>query len=521
MQDTPKYLIHADIRTSGVVERSDVVGAIFGQTEGLLGDELDLRDLSESSKVGHIDVDIESEGGRSFGTVTVASGLDRVETAVLAAALETIERVGPCRAECTVRDIEDAREAKRRELVDRASELLTAFEETTMTSDELVEEVRQRARVEQVTNFEGLPAGPRVADSDAIIIVEGRADVRRLLEVGIKNVIAVEGTDIPDAVAGLTAGRTVTAFLDGDRGGDLILRELEQVGDVDYVAFAPTGRSVEDLDRAEILAALRRKLPSDQIADGRTPRETFDGSDPVAECESESSPTPAEDDATASEDGVVDAVADERREAPNEESEPAESQNGSASRNGDAPLSDTADAATRSGDESAVSDDDEETETAKDDDASTAADAQEPRAATDGEGATAEVAEAQSGVAADATEDTEGENELTSVAAETSEPQTLAGHVQTVVNESMGTVRLLDADCAALAEGPADSAFDLLSSAEETPQSVVLDGTLDQRLLDVAAQRGVGQFVVADTAEFVKQPVSVRIRTAADLDVEA
>jgi hypothetical protein len=85
----------------------------------------------------------------------------------------------------------------------------------------------------------------------------------------------------------------------------------------------------------------------------------------------------------------------------------------------------------------------------------------------------------------------------------------------------MGTVRLLDADCAALAEGPADSAFDLLSSAEETPQSVVLDGTLDQRLLDVAAQRGVGQFVVADTAEFVKQPVSVRIRTAADLDVEA
>ncbi|MFT4949130.1 MAG: DNA primase, partial [Natronomonas sp.] len=96
MQDSGKYLIHANIRASGVVERSDVVGAIFGQTEGLLGAELDLRDLQESSKVGRIDVDIDSEGGRSFGTVTVASGLDTVETAVLAAALETIERVGPC-----------------------------------------------------------------------------------------------------------------------------------------------------------------------------------------------------------------------------------------------------------------------------------------------------------------------------------------------------------------------------------------------------------------------------------------
>ena len=107
MQHSPKYVIHADIRTSGVVERSDVVGAIYGQTEGLLGEDLDLRDLQESSKVGRIDVDIDSEGGRTFGTVTIASGLDRAETAVLAAALETIERVGPCRSTCEVIKIED------------------------------------------------------------------------------------------------------------------------------------------------------------------------------------------------------------------------------------------------------------------------------------------------------------------------------------------------------------------------------------------------------------------------------
>jgi hypothetical protein len=131
-------------------------------------------------------------------------------------------------------------------------------------------------------------------------------------------------------------------------------------------------------------------------------------------------------------------------------------------------------------------------------------------------------ARTEAGVKAQTEEGTQADEGAESVPAdEESEPQTLAGHVETVVNEQLGTVRLLDGNCAALAEGPAESAFDLLSTAEETPQSVVLDGALDQRLLDVAAQRGVEQFVVAETGQFVKQPLSVRVRTAADLDVEA
>jgi DNA primase len=248
MDDTAKYLIHAAITADGVVERSDVVGAIFGQTEGLLGDDLDLRDLQQSSKVGRIDVQIESENGQSFGNVTIASSLDKVKTAILAASLETITRVGPCQSDVRVTDIEDVREAKRREVVDRAKELLsTSFDDSVMTSSEILEEVEESVRVEDITEYEGLPAGPRVLDSDAIIVVEGRADVLTLLRYGIKNAVAVEGTNVPDAVADLTQDRTVTAFLDGDRGGELILRELVQVGDVDYVAFAPDGRSVEDL----------------------------------------------------------------------------------------------------------------------------------------------------------------------------------------------------------------------------------------------------------------------------------
>jgi len=269
MEDTSKYLIHARITADGVVERSDVVGAVFGQTEGLLGDELDLRDLQRSSKVGRIDVEIDSEHGQSFGEITITSSLDRVETAILAASLESITRVGPCEARVEVAGIEDMRAAKRREVVERAKELLVeSFDEGVMDSDEILEEVRDAQRVEQVDEFADYPAGPRVSDSDAVIVVEGRADVSTLLEYGIKNAIAVEGTDVPDAVADLTDERTVTAFLDGDRGGDLILRELAQVGDVDYVAYAPENVSVEDLSRENVMDALREKVPFETLETG-------------------------------------------------------------------------------------------------------------------------------------------------------------------------------------------------------------------------------------------------------------
>ena len=234
MQDTAKYLVHADITAEGIVERSDVVGAVFGQTEGLLGDELDLRELQDSSKVGRIDVEIDSQNGQSFGRITIATSLDRVETAILGAALETIDRVGPCRSTIEVRKIEDVRAAKRREVVERAKALFgSAFDESMRSSSDLVEEVREAVRIEDITEYEGFPAGPRVADSDAIVVVEGRSDVLTLLQYGIKNAVAVEGTNVPEQIAELTESRTVTAFLDGDRGGEPLRRELAQVGDID------------------------------------------------------------------------------------------------------------------------------------------------------------------------------------------------------------------------------------------------------------------------------------------------
>ncbi len=268
--DTTKYLIHIHLIAEGVVEKPDVVGAIFGQTEGLLGEELDLRDLQRTGRVGRIDVQIASKKGETRGDILISSSLDRAETAILAASLETIDRVGPCIAHVNVESIEDIRVIKRKKIAERARELLTSyFNEGSIDSYGLLDEVRESTRIEKigVLGDEKIPVGPNVEESDAIIIVEGRADVINLLKFGIKNAVAVEGTKIPSTIIDLCEKKTATAFFDGDRGGDLILQELLQVADIDYVAYAPRGRSVEDMTRKEIIKALRNKVPVEYVKD--------------------------------------------------------------------------------------------------------------------------------------------------------------------------------------------------------------------------------------------------------------
>jgi len=272
LQDTTKYLIHINIEIEGVVEKSDVIGAIFGQTEGLLGDELDLRDLQRTGRIGRIDVQIAARKGIAKGDIHIASSLDKAETAILAASLETIERVGPCSAVFVAERIEDIRVTRRLNILERAKELLIdSFDEGSIDTADILDAVREYTRIEKVGEIgeERLPAGPNVVDSDAIIVVEGRADVINLLRYGIKNAVAVEGTHIPPTIIDLCKRKTATAFFDGDRGGDLILQELVQVTDVDYVAIAPRGLSVEDMSRKEIIKPLRNKVPIEFILDAK------------------------------------------------------------------------------------------------------------------------------------------------------------------------------------------------------------------------------------------------------------
>ena len=267
---TTKYLIRAHIKADGIIEKSDVVGAIFGQTEGLLGDELDLRELQSSARVGRIEVELNSKNGKSEGEITLPTSLDKVETVILAAAFESIDRVGPCKANITADQVEDVRVSRRKKVIERAKQLLNqVIKEGKVEGESIADNVRQAVQIEEITNYgpDHCPAGPNIDKSDAIILVEGRRDVLNLLKYGIKNVIAVGGTNIPKSVTDLTKERITTAFVDGDRGGELILKELLQTADVDFVARAPQTREVEEIPQKLIMKALKNKIPAEQYAE--------------------------------------------------------------------------------------------------------------------------------------------------------------------------------------------------------------------------------------------------------------
>ncbi len=265
-QSFVKYLIKAKFEASGIVERPDVIGAIFGQTEGLLGDELDLRELQRTGRIGRIEVTVQSKNGKSFGEITIPSSLDMSETALIASALETIEKIGPCDAKVRVESVEDVRSQKRRYIIERAKQILREMiEKTREETRELSEVIKEAVRAYELTSYRNLPCGPGIYESDEIIIVEGRADVINLLKHGIKNAIAIEGNTIPQAIIELSRKKITTAFVDGDRGGELILRKLLELADIDYVARAPEGKEVEELTKKEIFKALRSRVPADQV----------------------------------------------------------------------------------------------------------------------------------------------------------------------------------------------------------------------------------------------------------------
>ncbi|MFB6089123.1 MAG: DNA primase DnaG [Candidatus Aenigmatarchaeota archaeon] len=265
-QSTSKYTIHANFDADGIVERPDVIGAIFGQTEGLLGADMDLRELQKTGRVGRINVKVNKQNGHSKGVIEVPSSLDASETALIAATLETIERVGPCDASIEVEKVEDIRATKRKYLVKRAKRILTdLFEEGLPESQEMSDQIKEAVRTSEITDYEGLPCGPNIMNYDSIVVCEGRADVVNLLKHGVKNVIAIEGTSIPQPIIDLSHEKTTTVMLDGDRGGDLILKEmLNKNGDIDYVARAPEDKEVEELTKKEIYKSLREKITIDQ-----------------------------------------------------------------------------------------------------------------------------------------------------------------------------------------------------------------------------------------------------------------
>ncbi len=268
--DIVKYMVEARFEISGLAEKPDIIGAVFGQTEGLLGGGLDLRELQKNGKIGRIEIESSTQGNRTIGKLFLPSSLGRVETCILGATIESVDRVGPFETLFKINKIEDTRSEKRRKIVNRAKDLLKTLLTTEMPdSKEISELVENDVKSSVVTTYgqDALPAGPGITENNEIILVEGRADVINLLKNDIDNCIAVGGATgkIPQTIIDLSKSKETTLFLDGDRGGDMILRGLLNVCDVDFVVRAPDGKEVEELTRKDIIKALRAKVPIDQV----------------------------------------------------------------------------------------------------------------------------------------------------------------------------------------------------------------------------------------------------------------
>lgn len=239
----------------------------------MLGTDLDLRELQRTGRIGRIEVNIKSTGGNSEGEIVIPSSLDSAETALIAAAVETIERVGPCTAEITLDNVEDVRTVKREYVMDRAKGILKGMMEKGMSeSGEATDKIKESVRTGEIVNYKGMACGPAMQESEEITIVEGRADVINLLKHGVKNTVAVGGTSIPDSIVELARHKSVTLLVDGDRGGELIAREFMQKVDIDFVAQAPYGKEVEELTQKELFKALREKVPASQFPPKRNNR---------------------------------------------------------------------------------------------------------------------------------------------------------------------------------------------------------------------------------------------------------
>jgi len=254
-----KYMIHATFTAEGALEKPDVIGALFGQTEGLLGNDLEMRELQKEGKIGRIEVDLQRDNKRTTGTIQIPTALDQSETTLIGAAIETIERIGPCDSQIEVERIEDVRGNKRDYIIERAKKLMREIEGST-SSREISEEIKGGARMAGVQEYGAskLPCGD--LSGKEVIVVEGRADVLNLIRNSVNNVIAMNGTKLPDEIRKLGEEKEITLFVDGDRGGKLIAQNVIDNVKVAYIALAPDGKEVEELTGKEILMSLRKKV---------------------------------------------------------------------------------------------------------------------------------------------------------------------------------------------------------------------------------------------------------------------
>ena len=255
-----KYHVKLSFEVDGLVERADIIGAVFGQTEGLLGPEMNLNELQRVSKVGRIEVEIKSTENSTSGTALLPMSTDIDTCALIAAAIESIDKVGPFDCKLHLDSIDDVRASKKEDIVRRAKEIKQKWStKSSSEGDTMLKDVHEGFSG-KITTYgpNNLPCSTGIFDSSWIILVEGRADILNLLRAGYGNALAIEGAKIDESIKDLCATKDkVVAFLDGDRAGGFILKELKSVVNIDVELRADPGFEVEVLTPQRVADILK------------------------------------------------------------------------------------------------------------------------------------------------------------------------------------------------------------------------------------------------------------------------
>ena len=245
-----KYHVKLSFDVDGLVERADIIGAIFGQTEGLLGPEMNLNELQRVSKVGRIEVTTTSTENTTNGNVLLPMSTDVDTCALISAAIESIDKVGPFDCSFKLDAIDDVRASKKEDIVRRAKEIKQKWSTKSVSEGDTMMKDVHESIAGKVTTYgpNKLPCSTGVFDSPWIILVEGRADILNLLRAGFDNALAINGATIDESIKEMCKSKKkIVAFLDGDRAGGMILQELKSVVNVDIELRADSGIEVEEL----------------------------------------------------------------------------------------------------------------------------------------------------------------------------------------------------------------------------------------------------------------------------------
>ena len=262
--------IKIEIQVLGRVNQSDIIGAVFGQTEDVLGDALELRKLQKQNLIGRIEVDTEYTSDGTRGIITIPSHMDRTNTVIIAAALETIKKIGPCKAKARILKIENIKEIKIKKIIEHAKKVLEKFMNISIDSQELIDKVSSEVRMSQHIEYgdEKLVTGPNIDKFDDLIFVETLADLKNMLKYGIKNVVAFDDMSKKDTLKELADKHEIMVFV--NKGKEFLVKKLLEFADVDSYTKPEMNKRIHDLESKEIYKAIRSAISTEQIGSHKT-----------------------------------------------------------------------------------------------------------------------------------------------------------------------------------------------------------------------------------------------------------